>query len=170
MGIPVLPAFNLYDIRKPCSHPPLCYDFSNMDRFLDRHDVKTELGVSDRSWTSCNMVVHTFMLGDWITNMADDVTNIVNSGVEVLVYSGDKDFVCNWRGGEAWTNALKWNKTEEFQKTDYQKWNFGGKAVGEFKKVDNLSFLRVYDAGHMVPMDQPQVALQMLNELINKTR
>jgi len=34
------------------------------------------------------------------------------------------------------------------------------------KKVDNLTFLKVYGAGHMVPMDQPEAALEVLNYLI----
>ena len=170
MGVPFAPFFNLYDIRIPCSSPPLCYDFSNLDRFLARVDVQTELGVTERSWTSCNMIVHTFMLGDWVTNMAAEVINVINNGVQVLVYSGDKDFVCNWRGGEAWTNSLNWNKTEEFRNTQYLKWNLNGVTVGEKKKIDNLTFLRVYNAGHMVPMDQPEVALKMLEELINNSR
>jgi cathepsin A (carboxypeptidase C) len=112
------------------------------------------------------MIVHTFMLGDWITNLANDVTNIINNNIQVLVYSGDKDFVCNWRGGEAWTNNLNWNKTEEFRNQNYTVWYEQDRFVGEFKSVDNLKFLRVYDAGHMVPLDQPEVALKMLNNFI----
>lgn len=168
MGLPVLPAFNLYDIRKKCDYPPLCYDFGNLDKFLARNDVQGELGVTGRSWTSCNMIVHTFMLGDWITDLSSDVANVINAGVNVLVYSGDKDFVCNWRGGEAWTKNVQWNKTEEFNRQNYTKWQVDGQAVGEYISVDNLTFLRVYDAGHMVPMDQPKVALKMLNVLINR--
>ncbi len=26
--------FNVYDIRKNCTYPPLCYDLSNADKFL----------------------------------------------------------------------------------------------------------------------------------------
>lgn len=47
-------------------------------------------------------------------NLAPKVTDILNSGLDVLVYSGDKDFICNWRGGEAWTNKVDWD-----HKTDY---------------------------------------------------
>ncbi|MFM7854779.1 MAG: S10 family serine carboxypeptidase-like protein, partial [Flammeovirgaceae bacterium] len=93
---------------------------------------------------------------------------LLNNNVQVLVYSGDKDFVCNWRGGEAWTNSLNWNKTQEFRNQNYTLWFDNNRAVGEFKAVDNLTFLRVYDAGHMVPMDQPEVALRMLNNFINQ--
>lgn len=56
------------------------------------------------------MVVHTFLLGDWMLNLAPKVTDILNDGtVDVLVYSGDKDFICNWRGGEAWSDGCKWD-------------------------------------------------------------
>jgi carboxypeptidase C (cathepsin A) len=41
-----------------------------------------------------------------------------------------------------------------------------GKAAGQLKKVGNFKFLRVYDAGHMVPMDQPEVALSMLQSFM----
>lgn len=69
----ILPAFNVYDIRRPCDHPPLCYDFSLLDKFIQRADVKAELGVGDRSWTQCDMTVHAFLLGDWTTNLATQV-------------------------------------------------------------------------------------------------
>jgi len=97
----ILPAFNVYDIRRKCDSPPLCYNFGNLDKLMARADVRKELGVGDRSWTSCNMLVHTFMLGDWTTNLAAKVENLVKSNLDILVYSGDKDWVCNWRGGEA---------------------------------------------------------------------
>ncbi len=106
LGIPLAPRFNVYDIRRKCDNPPLCYDFSLMDKFVAREDVRKELGVGNRKWTSCNMIVHTFMLGDWVSNLQSNVVNLLNNNVKVLVYSGDKDWVCNWRGGEAWTHLL----------------------------------------------------------------
>jgi cathepsin A (carboxypeptidase C) len=135
-----------------------------MEKFIKRADVREELGVGKRSWTSCDMIVHTCMLGDWVTNLQSSVTNLLSNGVKVLVYSGDKDWICNWRGGEAWTNSLQWSKKAQFNDAQYQKWNVGSDAAGEFKNVDNFTFLRVYDAGHMVPMDKPQVSLEMLNQ------
>ena len=108
------------------------------------------------------MDVHMMLLGDWVNNLASKVTGILESGLEVLVYSGDKDFICNWRGGEAWTNAVDWEGTAEFNSAPYNVWEVDGVAAGELKQYKNLKFLRIYDAGHMVPMDQPKVALTML--------
>merc|ERR1711976_880689 len=85
--------------------------------------------------------------------------------VHLLVYSGDQDFICNWRGGEAWTNEAVWDHSDEFKKAGYKDWTLpeGGKAVGQYKEVAELTFLRVFNAGHMVPMDQPEAALGMLD-------
>ena len=109
LGNPTSPKFNVYDIREPCDQPPLCYDFSQADDFLNDANIQEILGVSGRSWGECDMLVHTYLLGDWMTNLMPNVAYILdNTDVEVLVYSGDQDWICNWRGGEAWTLATKW--------------------------------------------------------------
>jgi len=114
LGNPLNPAFNVYDIRKKCDIAPLCYNMSNADVFLNLPEVQAKLGVSGRKWVECSQEVHTFLLGDWINNLATKVAGILESGLEVLVYSGDKDFVCNWRGGEAWTQAVEWSGQKDF--------------------------------------------------------
>lgn len=53
-------------------------------------------------------------MGDWITNLAERLTIVLEAGVEVLAYSGDKDFICNWRGGESWTHEVEWHGKSEF--------------------------------------------------------
>ena len=39
LGNPIKPRFNVYDIRMPCDKPPLCYDFSTSDNFLNDEKV-----------------------------------------------------------------------------------------------------------------------------------
>jgi carboxypeptidase C (cathepsin A) len=168
LGSPVAPKFNVYDIRRKCDNPPLCYDFGLLDKFLARHDVIEELKVKNRSWTQCNMMVHTMMLGDWMLDLEPQMQTILDSGVRVLVYSGDKDFICNWRGGEAWTLDVKWLGKDDFGKEQYKDWMVESKKVGEFKNFQNLTFIRVFDAGHMVPMDQPSTSLYLLDHFIGK--
>ena len=112
-------------------------------------------------------MVHTYLLGDWMTNLMPEVGDMLdNSGIEVLVYSGDKDWICNWRGGEAWTLATKWAGKEQFNAQDFESWTVNGEPAGEMRQYGNLHFLRVYEAGHMVPMDQPVNALAMIERMI----
>jgi len=107
-----------------------------------------------------------FLMGDWILDMSSKIATVLESGLSVLVYSGDKDFVCNWRGGEAWTAAVPWSGKDEFNKATYKEWAVDGKPAGSLKAYKNFKFLRVYDAGHMVPMDQPANALAMLQAFL----
>ena len=112
-------------------------------------------------------MVHTYLLGDWMTNLMPQVAEILDqTDIEVLVYSGDKDWICNWRGGEAWTLATKWGEQETFAAQEYESWTVNGTPAGEMRQHGNLHFLRVYEAGHMVPMDQPENALAMLTRFI----
>lgn len=89
---------------------------------------------------------------------------LVEEGVKGLVYSGDKDFVCNWRGGEAWTDFL-FNEIYS-EVPEYKDWMVDGEKAGEYREEGALTFLRVFDAGHMVPMDQPKNALDMVDQLL----
>tara|TARA_B110000285_G_scaffold214002_1_gene258912 strand:- start:90 stop:1397 length:1308 start_codon:yes stop_codon:yes gene_type:complete len=166
LGNPIKPRFNVYDIREGCDKPPLCYDMSPADNLLAQDDILEVLGVKGRSWEECNQVVHTALLGDWMLDLSPEVTDLLNADYDVLVYSGDKDFICNWRGGEAWTHEVEWNGKADFQANNYTNWNVNDKAAGSLKQNKNLKFLRVFEAGHMVPMNQPEAALQMLSELI----
>ena len=131
---------------------------------MGREDVKQILGVEGRKWAECNWLVHTALLGDWMTNLGTKVTDILNEGLDVLVYSGDKDFICNWRGGEAWTHQVEWSGKDEFNKQEYSEWSTDNREAGALKTYENLKFLRVYEAGHMVPMNQPEAALKMLQQ------
>jgi len=162
----VVPRFNVYDIREKCEHPPLCYDFAPADNLLGSEDIKEILGVKGRSWTECDTKVHTALLGDWMLDLSPKVTDLLGAGIDTLVYSGDKDFICNWRGGEKWTHDVPWASQKDFAAAEYNDWTVGGKAAGALKEFDNLKFLRVFDAGHMVPMNQPAAALEMLDQLI----
>merc|ERR1712079_511010 len=129
---------------------------SASDTFLNRDDVQKTLGVSGRKWVECDQMVHTYLLGDWMTNLMPQVAEILDkSDVEVLVYSGDKDWICNWRGGEAWTKATEWSGKDNFNKQEYEQWNVDNAEAGQLRQYGNLKFLRVKDAGHMVPMDKP---------------
>jgi len=101
-----------------------------------------------------------------MTDLTPKIKDILNNGMDVLVYSGDKDFICNWRGGEAWTQNQDWDSAADFKAATYNSWNNG---AGQLKMAKNFKFLRVLNAGHMVPMNQPSAALQMLTDFTSGT-
>lgn len=157
------PKFNVYDIRQPCTYPPLCYDLSFVDDFLEQDAVESAIGVSGRPWSECNDTVHLGLTKDLVFDYSQDLTTLVESNLSVLVYNGDQDFICNWRGSEALVNNLEWSGQSDFAAMNYTAFE----SYGEYKHLDNLTFFKVTGAGHMVPMDQPVSALAMLTRFIN---
>lgn len=94
------------------------------------------------------MKVHLALFNDFETDAGKKVTALLNRDLPVLVYNGDKDFICNWEGGQLWTTNIDWKHGDDFRKQEMKKVGYGEK-----KTFKNFTFLRVYDAGHMVPMD-----------------
>ena len=55
-------------MRVKCAVPPLCYDFSNVAKYLAIPSVQSALGVTGHKWADCNHAVAVgFELGgDWM--------------------------------------------------------------------------------------------------------
>lgn len=157
---------NPYDIRKPCGDNPLCYDFSHIETFMNLDTTKLALHVSDRnpSWQTCNMMINMSFHVDWMKDFAPYVKDMLNDGIPALIYAGDVDFICNYMGNHAWTKKLDWDHHDEFNAAEEKDWNSGG---GLARTSNGLTFLQVYDAGHMVPSDQPEQALTMITQFLN---
>lgn len=60
------------------------------------------------------------------------------------------DYLCNWMGNLAVANAIDYSGQLDFVKRGMSAYQVNGTSFGEFKTVENLSWLRVYSAGHLV--------------------
>jgi carboxypeptidase C (cathepsin A) len=161
-----LTGMNPYDMREKCAVPPLCYDFSNVATYLKRPEVLNALNIDPKhkGWSDCNRAVAmAFELGgDWMRDYQQMIPDQLAAGIKVLIYAGDQDYICNWLGNQAWVNELPWAHSAEFKATKAVNWTVGGATAGTVQSSHNLTFLRVMDAGHMVPRDQPANALAMV--------
>lgn len=73
----------------------------------------------------------------------------------------------NWLGNQAWARGLKWAHEADFKRAPVTNWTVAGGAAGTQQSAANFTFLRVFAAGHMVPLDQPQAALAMVNDFVS---
>jgi cathepsin A (carboxypeptidase C) len=158
---------NLYDIREQCQNPPLCYDFSAVSSFLNQASTKKELGTTGHSWSDCNQIVNMMFASDWMKNFQTQFPDMLASNIRVLIYAGDVDFICNYMGNKAWTLAMEWPHKADFNAAVDTEWSANGKTAGMARSSNGFTFLQVYDAGHMVPRDQPAAALEMLRTFLN---
>ncbi|KAK6333354.1 hypothetical protein TWF718_011168 [Orbilia javanica] len=159
---------NVYDIRGPCKDSSnLCYpDLGWISSFLNKKSVIDAVGAEIESYDSCNFDINRNFLfaGDWMKPYHRLVPDLLKE-IPVLIYAGDADFICNWLGNHAWTEALEWPGKAAFNKVELSDFKMAdsGKSVGQIKSSGHLTFLRIYQAGHMTPMDQPESSLEFFN-------
>ncbi|KAM0747546.1 peptidase S10 serine carboxypeptidase [Meredithblackwellia eburnea MCA 4105] len=173
---------NPYDVRKKCDREgddgPLCYkEMQWIETYLNKPEIKKELGASaDRTFESCNMQINqafTFN-GDVSHNTVALVPPLLEAGIRVLIYAGEADFMCNYMGNLEWTLALEWSGKADYNlakpksfKMASKKAKSGGLTRSTGDGAGLLTYLQVYDAGHMVPFDQPEFSLEFFNKWIN---
>jgi carboxypeptidase C (cathepsin A) len=99
-----------------------------------------------------------------------DLAFLLESGVRVALIYGDRDYICNWVGGEAISFAIAGAVQPQ-----YAPWYSAGYAPivvnesyvgGVVRAFGNLSFSRIYDAGHLVPAYQPETAFTVFTRII----
>jgi len=175
---------NPYDVRLKCDRAedkdgPLCYkQMGWIETWMNEPSNKAALGVNpEKTFTSCNMEVNqAFTLnGDGMHNSAALLPELVDAGVRLLVYAGNADMMCNYMGNERWVEQLSTSFSEEFSNTEPVPWVTAdtGRVAGEVRSAGrrgfgagNVTFVNVYEAGHMVPYDQPEAALDLITRWI----
>ena len=94
--------------------------------------------------------------------MLEDLAYILSHGIKVAMMYGDRDMACPWQGGEAASLAIPYSYNESFAAAGYAPILVNETYVGgQVRQYGNLSFSRVYQAGHMIPSYQPEAAYRI---------
>ncbi|KAJ2162684.1 hypothetical protein GGF46_000409 [Coemansia sp. RSA 552] len=162
---------NPYDVRENCGDAELCYPIvGDIYMYLNDPAVQKELGAEVSKFEPCSEKVgYGFSLnGDEAKPFHQEIPPLLADGIRVLVYAGDADFICNWYGNKAWALALEWPGKEPFNSAHDKPWYAGAVQAGEVREHGNFTFVRVFEAGHMVPYDQPVASLDMINRWLGR--
>lgn len=159
-----------YDIahKQPDAFPSSYYI-----EYLNTRAVQDALGAvvnyTDTSWNVYSAFAST---GDWEReSMVPKLADLLTSGVRVGLVYGDRDYICNWMGGEAVSMALAsaagGSYAANFPAAGYAPIIVNDSYIGGVvRQYANLSFSRIYQAGHFVPAYQPETAFQVFARII----
>lgn len=132
---------------------------------MDR--TKKQLGIKkDIKWVYTRDNIIEDMLWDKSTDVTDTYIYFLQSNISILIYNGDQDLICNYVSCETWLNKLNWPHQQKWMDKALSDWYVDGVAVGAMKQVENLRYVRIYEAGHAVPMDQPKVSFNLIRNFI----
>ncbi|KAF2461314.1 Alpha/Beta hydrolase protein [Lineolata rhizophorae] len=160
---------NYYDISaiNPAAFPVPFYQ-----GFLNQPHVQQALG-TPVNWTQSNGDVgDTFRaIGDYPRpGWLGDLAYLLDSGIKVTLVYGDRDYACNWFGGERVSLAIPHAQSDAFAAAGYADIQVNDSYVGGLvRQHGNLSFSRVFQAGHEVPAYQPETAYRIfMRALFNR--
>jgi len=79
--------------------------------------------------------------------------------------------MCNFIGNERWMDILDDHRyADGFRKAPSKPWHTldGGKLAGRTRSAPggNFTYVEIFNAGHMVPYDQPEAALDMIERWV----
>ncbi|KAI1631479.1 carboxypeptidase S1 [Biscogniauxia mediterranea] len=138
--------------------------------YLANEKVLKELGVPVNYTDISNAVGLAFNLtGDYARRnpqgYLENIATLLDSGIQVAMVFGDRDFACNWIGGERVSLEVNYAARDKFNLAGYADVTVEDDSdpVGQVRQYGLFSFTRVYQSGHTVPAYQPEVAYQILD-------
>lgn len=137
--------------------------------FLNQHWVQEALGVPvNHSYISVPVYRGFAATADGARGgLVEDIAYILDHRVRVAMMYGDRDYACNWVGGEASSLKVPWSHQTDFSEAGYSPLVVSPVYSGGLtRQWGNFSFTRVYQAGHMVPSYQPEPAYHVFMRAI----
>ncbi|CAE7760255.1 unnamed protein product, partial [Symbiodinium microadriaticum] len=115
-------------------------------------------------WAACNDEINNEMRRDHPVSVIPALKDITKH-IRVLLYSGEFDLNCNFIGT---LNTLEDNLWDgrQWKEASRALYVVDGDGRGMHYQLGKLSFLIVKNSGHLLPMDQPAVALDMISRFL----
>lgn len=168
---------NMYDVRLRDSFPSCGMnwppDLEFVKPYLRRDDVKAALHVNPdkkTGWVECNNQVGKAFNARNSKPSVHLLPGLLEK-MPIVLFSGDKDMICNHIGTENMINRIEFNGGKGMEistgmTAPKQDWTFEGEPAGQYQTARNLTYLKFYNSSHMVPFDYPRRSRDMLDRFM----
>ncbi|KAG6316532.1 hypothetical protein E4U22_007025 [Claviceps purpurea] len=162
-----------YDLAAPYHDPNPALRFLS---YLNQEHILRDIG-SPINYTLASSVVSQVFHDTGDQSRGGNIkrlAHILSQGVRIGLVYGDRDYICNWYGGEAVSLAIA-NLTSPDYATKFSAAGYAPILVndtyvgGLVRQYGNLSFSRIYQAGHSVAWYQPETAFQVFARIMMGT-
>ena len=177
---------NVYNVLQHNS-PPVSQLSDSLEKLFHRHVAvyyqdsladfmdtvirkKLEIIPDNVKWGAQSRNLFKYQAEDFLKPVIEAVDYLILQGLNVVVYQGQLDMICNTPSADTWINKLKWTGLKNFndakRKALYVE-SKKGQTQAFLKSYENFSFYYILNSGHMVPLDNGPMALKMLGQIIN---
>ncbi|KAK4229365.1 serine carboxypeptidase [Podospora fimiseda] len=101
-----------------------------------------------------------------------ELAALLDSGIRVALMYSDRDYVCNWVGGEEAAFNIASETENQFYLAPFRHEGYAPLITnssyvgGAVRQFGNLSFSRIYQAGHFAPASQPETLNRVFERVI----
>ncbi|KAH9943528.1 serine carboxypeptidase [Amylocystis lapponica] len=142
--------------------------------YLNNTKLMASIGAESK-WQETNSgVLFNFQdTGDGMRKSTTELEHVINSGVHVVIYEGDADYLYNYMGVEAVMDSLNTSASAAWAEQSLSNWTVTGQSAGLYKNAGVISYVRVYGAGHEVAayshgdLNRGQAALEMFRQAMS---
>jgi len=148
--------------------------------FFNRPEIKKILHAPENiTWHGCrqgegrrrlmagnSQLRRLYMDNDRPLSVVPYIAELVDADIPVLVYNGDRDMTTNMVGTELALNGMEWSGKDEWLDAPRGLWMFDNEHAGWAKEYKKLSYVVVYNSGHMVPYNQPGPSMDLLQRFL----
>lgn len=150
------------------------YDFTEVDDFLSRPDVRRAVNVGDIEYHADedNNVYLKDEERKVEFNLKKDIMRSTSGWLaellkhyNVFLFNGQLDIICGYSLTENFLKNLNFPGAEEYQVAQRHIWKVDNEIAGYVKKAGKLTEVLVRNAGHFVAIDQPKWVLDIITKL-----
>ncbi|CAB4251994.1 similar to Saccharomyces cerevisiae YGL203C KEX1 Protease involved in the processing of killer toxin and alpha factor precursor [Maudiozyma barnettii] len=154
-------------------------DVSYVAQFFGDKKVRDALHINEEwaaeNWIECRKDVMNHMSNKGSKPSIQLLPDLLESGLNVVLFNGDKDLICNNRGITDMIKSMKWGDQLGFSEdAENYDWIFRSQlkrdtdtAAGYVIYDRNLTFISVYNSSHMVPHDKPVISSGIVDIILD---
>lgn len=188
----VTDSVNVYNVLQHHAPSPMTFSMTGsrvLDALYQRHVgiyhakslsdfmntvIRKKLGIipDNVTWGGQSGLVFQYQSREFMKPVTAEVSKLLGAKVQVVVFQGQLDMICDTAGAELWLKKLTWpgmsmyfnaKRTPLYLPGDKTK-----NTAAFLKEYENLKMYYIMKAGHMVPADQGEMALQMVIQVLHK--
>ncbi|KAI9351803.1 serine carboxypeptidase-domain-containing protein [Zopfochytrium polystomum] len=167
---------SIYNIDQPCNFTDakdngLLSYLSKSATESALHVVPLSTSLQKNGWQECSDDVAYYLQEEGVPQTRVVIPKLVDAGIAVLLYEGARDFILHYVGVERAIGNMSWTTQPTFTpplSDATANWPpaFPTPAGALHTASPQLAYIRVANAGHLVPLDQPAAALEVLRHLL----
>ena len=126
----------------------------------------TESTAANQRFAECTDPPYQALVHQDGLGVVPQLTALLDNGVRMVFFNGMDDLMCNHVGNEKTLLALPWKHADDWSLAPRHVWSPPSGGIIYAQEHENLTLLKIPNAGHMVPKDQPELSLAMIRAIV----